>query len=365
MPMKIKWVRGNERISFNRPNIWFCLGVKGSGKSSFLETLGEYHLDMNHVVLDLFGSADGEGLAWLRSPYAENKRILLLHGENVDVDCSFDVKTASKLTLKDFDQYDLIINARPLYSNADDEFMNAAQIMDKIYKRISWKRLLYCVVREAANLFYSRLKISENQVMAKSQMIYMIREARHVGMSMGLDSLRYYAIDIDIRNITDYLILKSQGLLGLSKDLKWLYSIFQPLSIRNLPPDRFIILTRKGCIGMGRFTEVTWHKQEKENILRAVGIHVEPAAEPPKQAEYRGTFKTVSDKEHAEIIRLYIEEKMAMHVIAKQIGRSNRTVYEHIQKHNESIIRSAFCPICRRVKSSLEKEMAKRNKKVD
>jgi hypothetical protein len=99
----------------------------------------------------------------------------------------------------------------------DDEFINAALLTDKIYKRLSWKRLVYCLAQEAANLFYSRLKISESQVVSKAMMTYLIREARHVGMALGLDSTRYYSIDI--RNLSDFVILKSQGMTGLTKDL--------------------------------------------------------------------------------------------------------------------------------------------------
>lgn len=68
------------------------------------------------------------------------------------------------------------------------------------------------VCREAAILYYSRLKVDDNQIFAKSQMVYMIREARHIGLSLGLDSVRFYAIDIDIRTLSDYMILKSQGI---------------------------------------------------------------------------------------------------------------------------------------------------------
>ena len=46
---------------------------------------------------------------------------------------------------------------------------------------------------------------------------YLIREARHMGIALGLDSVRYYAIDIDIRNLADYMILKAQGVQELAK----------------------------------------------------------------------------------------------------------------------------------------------------
>jgi len=57
--MKVKWRRGNERISFTRPWVWFSLGVRGSGKSSFLEHIGIEYLKRNAVIFDLFASKDG------------------------------------------------------------------------------------------------------------------------------------------------------------------------------------------------------------------------------------------------------------------------------------------------------------------
>jgi hypothetical protein len=343
--MQIRWIRGRELISFNRPNSFFCIGVRGGAKSTWLETIGCHYLEKGHAILDLFGSRDGEGLAWLRSPYAEDKKILLCHGENVSVKASHKTKPATKVTLSDFDAYDIVISASPLYLGPDDEFVNAALLTDKIYKRLSYKRLVYCLCREAANLFYSRLKISESQVVSKAQMTYLVREARHVGMALGLDSTRYYSIDIDIRNLSDFIILKSQGMTGLTSDLDWLYSIFEPHIIRNMPRQFFIILSKGGAVGIGEFKEIPWHKQERENILKAVGVSVE-YGELIERGEYRGTHSTVGDVEHAEIIKLYVDEGMSMNKIAEKLDRSSRVPHKHIHQHNSKVEGVGFCPAC-------------------
>ena len=128
--------------------------------------------------------------------------------------------------------------------NVDQEFYNAARLTDLLYKRIKYRKLCFLIVREAANFYYSRLKVSDNQVAAKANMIYMIREARHVGLALGLDSIRYYAIDIDIRNLSDYLILKSQGVQGLASDLHWLYSFYDPFAFMRMPKEMFFIVSK-------------------------------------------------------------------------------------------------------------------------
>jgi hypothetical protein len=204
-----------------------------------------------------------------------------------------------------------------------------------------------------------RLKVSDNQIFAKSQMVYLIREARHVGLALGLDSVRYYAIDVDIRNLSFYIILKSQGLFGLTKDLNWLYSISESYIIRNMPAKHFLVVSRRGAIGVGQFKELSWHKKERENILKAVGIKCE-YCEPVEAGEYRGAFKTVGDKEHAEIIRLYVEGGLSMGKIGEKLGQSSRTPHKHVEQHNRSVEASGFCPSCRRVKSPFETKVAMR-----
>lgn len=197
----------------------------------------------------------------------------------------------------------------------------------------------------------------ENQIFAKSQMIYLIREARHMGIALGLDSVRFYAIDIDIRNLADYMILKAQGVQGLAKDLKWLYSYFNPSTIRNMKPQNFFIITRKGALGLGEFPFQEWHKREKEDILKAVGIKVE-YGEELNEGEYRGTFRTVSDREHAEMIRLHLVDGLSYEKIAERFSRSSRTPLLHIQKRNQAILKSGFCPSCKKVKNKLESILA-------
>ena len=79
------------------------MGVRGSGKSTFLETIGMQHLQKGNSVCDLYGSRDGEGLCWLRSPLTEDKKVLLACSENASVKSSYEVKQAAKVTLKDIE----------------------------------------------------------------------------------------------------------------------------------------------------------------------------------------------------------------------------------------------------------------------
>jgi len=345
--LKIAWIRKNYSISFNKP--WACmvLGARGSGKSSLLETFGCYFLDRNHKVLDIFGSRDGENLAWLRSPYEKDRKVLLIKGDNTDVDCSWSVKSISDVTLHDIESHDIVISSAPLYSDPDTEFQAVARLTDLVYRRLSWRKIIYMIIREASNLYYSRLKVTRNQQLAKAQEIYLLRESRHMGLAAGLDTLKFTSIDLDVRSVMDFHIFKALGLLRVP-EIKWIFGFIDPHVIPNLKPNQFVILTRTSAIGLGVFKAIPWHKQEQENILRQLGIKVEHG-EPIQEAKDRGTYKTVGDQEHAEIILEYVAGK-SMVKIAAERGRSSATIREHLHRHDEAVERSGFCPVCRRVK---------------
>ncbi|MEM1589126.1 MAG: hypothetical protein QW175_01745 [Candidatus Bathyarchaeia archaeon] len=348
--MKIEWVRGNDKIRYNVPQVFFVNGIRGSGKSSFLEYIAEQYLSEGHIVLDLFGSRDGENLAWLRSPWAKEKRILLLHGEGVDVTCSWNVKSVDAVTLHDLEVNDIVISASPLYADLSQEYTAAARLTDMLWRRLSWHKIIYCVVREAANLYYSRLKVREDQTQAKAEMVYLLRESRHMGLALGLDSLRWHSIDIDVRSLADYLVFKNMGQIGLSREMKFLYSYVDPYLFMHLKPQEFIIVSRRGSIGAGTFPFPEWHKTEKENLLKQLNIQVE-YTEMPKGAVDKGKFKTVSDEEHAQIIKMYVEEKKGIWTIAKELKRSPRTINLHIAAHNSNVEKLGYCGPCKRVKS--------------
>jgi len=349
----IQWLRGNDSLSLDRPHTYYVLGIRGSGKSSLLEHIGEGHLQKGHAILDLFGSRDGEGLAWLRSPWIKDKRILLYHGNNADVDCFFETRKVADARLSDLDRYDLLISASPLYASPNDEFGQVSRLTDLLYKRLSWRRLVYVIVREAANLYYSRLKVVEDQTQAKAEMVYLIREARHMGVAMGLDTLKYTSVDSDIRNVIDYIFFKSLGMHGLPRSLWWVYSYFDPNAMQKMKPDEFVVLSRRGCLGLGKFPEIPWHKREREHILQQLGIVVE-FGEEPDYGKDKGTYTTVSDREHAAIIAKRAGG-LSMAKLAEEFHRSSGAIMNQINRHNRSIARVGVCEKCHRVDGEFAK----------
>jgi hypothetical protein len=358
-PLRIQWTRSHETIKYNVPQVVYAEGTRGSGKGVLLENFAMNYLSYHCAVLDLFGAVDAEGLAWLRSPFIKNLNVLLLKGPSVDVKCDWDVMETSKLGLNDFYKYDLIISARPLFINKDSEYTSVGQVTELLYKRFSWNRIIFMLVREASSLWHSRLMISKRQTDVKSESVYMLRESRHLGLGLGLDSLKYTSIDADVRVHFDYMFVKAHGIEGLNDDMKWLYYFFNPSWIQSMLPREFIVVSRRGPLGVGVCPWHSWHKIEGENILNQLGFKIE-YGEVVEEGEDKGNFSTVGDPEHAEIIDLYVGNS-SVEKIAAVKGRSTATISKHIKKHNQAVERSQFCALCKRANGVNYATLAKRN----
>lgn len=340
-----------DKLNFHRPSSFLVYGVRGSGKSSLLETIGMEYLNRESHVLDLFGSRDGESLAWLRAPITQDKKVLLLHGPNSDVACSWDTKPVTKYSLSDIRNYDLIISSSPLYDSIDTEYGQINNVLDLCYKRFEWKKPSFILIREAANLLYSRMKISSDQAQAKNMMTYFCREARHTGWGLGIDTLKLTSIDVDIRILMDYFFIKTPGVAGIPSDLSFLYKIYDPLKLQRMPVQYFLLLTRMGSHGFGTFEYPDWHKEEGEAILKSLGIDVEHGERlEPSKPDHR-----VGDLQHVTICNLRLDG-MSYRKIGDDQKISSGTAYNHVRDHNRDIDRQGACPRCSRAKSELATE---------
>ncbi|MCD6503929.1 helix-turn-helix domain-containing protein, partial [Candidatus Bathyarchaeota archaeon] len=94
-----------------------------------------------------------------------------------------------------------------------------------------------------------------------------------------------------------------------------------------------------------------------EDIAGKVGLKVS-FEEQPEEGRYRGKYRTLSDKEHARIVELY-SKGLGMQNIAEEMGRSTKTIYDHITKHDLNIAKLGYCPQCRRAKSKFEAAILK------
>jgi len=353
--IKVRWIRfpkdatANLESSLKSPKAHAIVGGIRSGKSSLLELLGSKH----KKIIDLYGSRDNEGLAWLRSPFKDS--VLLLKGQSAKVDCNCaDVMNTIDVKLKDLEKYKVVISVSSFYSRIEEEWYSISKFFDKLWHRTHWHEPWCVLIREASNLVYSRLSLGETQQMAKSYMIYVIREMRHCGFALVIDTIRWHSIDIDLRTIADYTFIKAQGIEGLPRSLRFVYRYFKPYGVMRMPVNKFIILSRHGPIGFGSSICPPWHKQEKENLLAKFDIRTS-YSELPYNAE-RG-FGRVSDYEHLRIIKARIETGKGMEKLAEDLGRSSKTIFKHINVHNNMIHAVGECDRCLRVGSPFAKQL--------
>lgn len=117
---------------------------------------------------------------------------------------------------------------------------------------------------------------------------------------------------------------------------------------------KFPCFAHASNISRALFPEVPWHKREKENILKSVGVKVE-YGERIDYGESRGAYKTIGDEEHVQIIGDYFEG-LSMGKIAKKLDRSAASVQAQIHTHDQAIEKFGFCVKRKRLKGTHEAE---------
>lgn len=339
---QIMWLRGRENLkdSYGFAKVYSACGIKGAGKSALLETIGTKH----HKILDLYGSQDNEGLAWLRSPFKDS--VLLIKDENVEVDCNCaDVMNVKDLTIQDIENYKVVISCYSLYQSMNKEYYQLRKVFELFKRRRHWKpsEAWYVILREGGNILFSRISYGVSQLQTKTEMVYTLRQMRHFGIALGLDTLRDKAIDINIRQLADYNFFKRMGVKGLPPEVRFMYRRISPRSIRTMHPRKFVILTELGHYGAGTFHCPPWHKKEAEDLLGEFDIRTSVKAVPFEPSDLS---RQVGDHEHDRIIRMSIEQALSMGQVAKKLDRSSGTIWKHVHKHNNAVHKDGRCTHC-------------------
>ena len=101
---------------------------------------------------------------------------------------------------------------------------------------------------------------------------------------------------------------------------------------------------------------------QDENIVKNVGLQIEYGVELEKPKDM-GTFKSIGDKEHMQIIELYTSG-LGYNKIHAQLNRSTKSLHDHIHRHNGSVTRSGFCAVCRRAGGEFSGKAVKRGTKA-
>jgi hypothetical protein len=338
----------NLKAALEKPTCWAVCGRIGKGKSALVETIGCKY----PKVIDIFGARDNESLSWCRSDRSDS--ILFLKGIGVEVKSKWDCENILDVTIDQMENYKVVVCCPAFYSSVKEEFYSLGLFMEKFYKRIHYNpKDVWCViVREAANLLSSRLCLGERQTEAKAMMVYMLRQMRHHGIALALDSIRWKAVDIDIRDLSMYTFMKGQGIKGLPDDLKFLYNWYDPFGIMRMGVEKFVIMSEDGPIGHGTATMPYWHKQEGEDLLRLFDIEVK-YPDTPEQID--NGQRHMNPYEHAQIVQARYEKHLSYAKLGLEFTRSSKTIKDVIDRHNRLIESMGQCTVCTSTKSLLNK----------
>lgn len=342
--LKISWIRGRDKLHWNKTTHHICTGLRDTGKSA----LGESIADHYNQIIDFFGSRDNEGLCWLRSG---RDNILLVVGDNCSLDASWDVETVDSLTFNKMDSYEVVITVPSFYSNIHGYFKGINRLTELFYKRFTFSHPAMILIREGANFTYSRISKGETEKKAKADFIQFTREMRHFGYCIFLDTIRWTAVDKEMRDLADYVYIKDSGYVGLQSDISFLYKYIAPMSLAGLPPDKYIILTRNASIGVGTCDYPSYHKEPGENMMVAFELFPEFGEEIEASSP-----KVVGDFEHYDIVKLY-DDGYTMSKISNRKHRSTSTVKGHIDKHNKDVLKRGNCRVCNRINADLAKKI--------
>ncbi len=337
--LKLKLRRGPPFcFSYTRPKTYFIIGARNSGKSTFLEYIATKFFERGSPVIDLFGSSDNEGLAWGRSPYKDD--VVLIHGDRVKVVAPFETVKLRDVTLDLFEEHKVFVSAMGLYESEGESHLASGRILDVLFQRQSWEKPIFVMVREAGNLFYSRLKKTKDQTIAKAEAAYLIREARHHGIALGIDTQRYTSVDIQIRDLSDYLVIKAIGRMKLPSELNFLFGLFPPRTITRMHQKYFIAMDDASIV-FGSFPYVKWHKTEGEDIMEKLGIQV-------FRPQPTGPIVSEAEMNHRDVIDCYFENQglLSFRQIARTLNIPKSTVAKYIKVHNEYLEELGYCPIC-------------------
>ena len=343
----VRPVRWNPSFNgFKRPSVFSICGIKDSGKSMLNEAFALRH----PMIIDLMSSKDNESLCWIRdnSPIDD---ALLIVGDNVDLECSWEYKQISEVTLNDILDHEVTVTCNSFYHNDAEKFLGIQKITNILYNRLGWKigNLIFIIIRESNSFLYSRTKQGIKMKDAKADFIFFTRELRHFGCSVGIDLLRWTGTDRDLRDNSEFTIFKQIGSKTLPQDKKYLYGYFHPFVFSQMKPWNFVLERMDGSLGWGRCPELPFHKEEGVNLLTELGIEItmgEPIIE--------STMNKIGDREHEQIVRAYIEmDPKSMGKLAKAKHLSKSTVSHHVSRHNKEIETDKKCSICHRLGSDI------------
>lgn len=309
-------------------------GIRGGGKSGLLFNIATHW----PKVIGLYGSLDDEILTLLRAHKYLRKweQCLILGPEGVDVTSSWDYKYYGDLTWADMEKYEVIVMPQKIHQQPKTFSLGCEYVASFLLRRPAVKDYWFLCVTEAANIMWARQSLKNAKLdQAKAYLVWLLRQLRHVGVAIGMDSQYLLALDKEVRNISDYTFLKNLGAFSLPPDLEWVYGYVPPPAIRALYPNEFVATDKFAGVYCGWFRLPPWHKQPKENIYESLGIRWEWGDPELRKFDVAEVNTHQEDMAvHSEIVRAFLEVKTIKGTASKS-GHDRDTVRRHLSLHEK------------------------------
>jgi len=314
-------------------------GIRGGGKTGLLMNLAAHW----GKIIGLYGSLDDEILALLRaSKWAKHlEKGLILGPSTTSVTSSWSYKNYEDLTFADIESHDVIVLPQKIHSNPNSFSLACEHVSSFLLRRPYVSDYWFMMIPEAANIMWARQSLKRAKLdQAKAYLVWLLRQLRHVGVSIGMDSQYLLALDKEVRNISDYTFLKNLGAFSLPNEIDWIYGYAHPPGLRALYPNEFVALDKFGGVYTGWFRLPPWHKTPNENIYESLGIKYDFGDPEMRQFEMPKTQEE-DIALHTEIIKAYMEVKNIKGT-ARKTSHDRDTVRTHVEKHFEKKDCSCF-----------------------
>jgi hypothetical protein len=313
-------------------------GIRGGGKSALLFNIAAHW----PKVIGLYGALDDEVLALLRAHKYLGKweRALILGPEGVSVTSSWDYKYYGDLTFNDMQNYEVIVMPQRIHRFPKTFSMGCEYVSNFLLRRPKVSEYWFLCITEAANILWARQSLKNAKLEnAKSYLVWLLRQLRHVGIAVGLDSQYLLALDKEVRNISDYTFLKNLGAFSLPRDLEWVYRYVTPWAMRALYPNEFVAVDKFSGTYAGWFRLPPWHKQPKEDIYESLGIRYEFGDPEMRSVDIPRHSAEMEDLViEEEIVKAYTDSArkdsyMSIKGTARATGHDRDTVRKYVAMH--------------------------------
>ena len=328
------------------------VGDRYQGKSALGEFIMAKYIGNGSTCYDFFAANDNESLAWLNpnSPYKD--KVVLVHGDSINLSCNYETIRMSELDPTNNSGDKLFITCKKFYSSEQEHYESLFAFTDLVSQRDQWDRIDVIFIREAQQYISSRMKTNQarTQKEAAEKFIEFHNEAFHSGMTCTIDSQREVEVSKNLRELGTFTYYKNMGAMEIPRKIWWIahprLANFDLDQLRMIDESQFLLMTNKNCVGLGSFDEPPWHIERGAGLMNKLGISIsssdgkdlneKPKFQSRNLVNHAGRKSQFTDEMDSQILKLSNEGKKSPRIYveiraAGYLG-TPKTLQNHIRE---------------------------------